>query len=399
MPKDNLPVNKPRGIELLEPEMRPEQSDLRAGAGRHVITIVGLAVVVGLGLMLLPDPAPLDTDLEGALPAPVVATNLPPPEPAAIGLIGLDSFPLQFEPSLEGYVRLAGPAFGNGSYWMIGTGEQPTLLTSSDGVAWSRAGPFPADDERLVAIHRLIGHQGVLIAVGTEGSQSLDEDPLQRLQVWRSADGVTWIPEEVASGSTFLDSNMTVDGQQIVVTASDAIGHDHLYRSSFFGLWQEIAITFSTANGIIRAPDGGFLLSTGEGSILTSANGVNWSPNTSFDNGMYSQWNDQVVGTDNESGQLMMRVIGEEGASVTELPDSLEGCQVRGGPAGLLALCPSESGSAFNLYLSENGLLWQRSQSAILTDELIYLGYTNAGFLIATEGLDGTLLVARAALP
>ncbi|MGI8516911.1 MAG: hypothetical protein ACR2ME_00995 [Acidimicrobiia bacterium] len=384
---------------MLETETRPEQSDVRVGAGRQVITIVGLAVVIGLGLTLLPDAAPLETDLEGALPAPVVATTLPQPEPVAIGLIGLDAFPLQFEPSLEGYVRLAGPALGNRSFWMIGTGEQPTLLSSSDGVAWSQAGPFPADDERLVEIHHLIAHEGVLIAVGTEGSRSLDEDPLQRLQVWRSADGVTWIPEEVATGSTFLDAMVTADDREVIVTASDAIGHDRLYRSSSFGVWEEIAITFSTANGILQAPADGFLVSTGEGLVLTSATGVNWTANTSLPIGLYTQWNDRVVGTYFEDGQFTMRVIGGDGDSVTELPDSLEGCQVRGGSAGLLALCPSESGSAFNLYLSENGLLWQRSQSAILTDELVYLGYTNAGFLIATEGLAGTLIVARAALP
>ncbi len=334
---------------------------------------------------------------------------MPDRDRVSVGVIGVDTFPLQFEPSLEGYKSLAGPAYSNGAWWMIGNAEQPAILSSLDGVEWTFASNFPTDEGRFVEIHDLIASDGVLIAVGPEGTRDVAGDFVEQIQVWRSADAVTvqpsdvqtrpWIPEVVAAGLTFTNSRVVANGHNLVVTASDAIGHDRLYHSSSFTIWEEISITFSTDEGILLAPEGGLMLSTAEGAVLTSAFGVNWSRTQAIDRGFYSQWRDRVVGTHTQGGQPLMRVMDEDDVELTELPQALEGCRIHGGLTGLLAICPNASGNAFNLFLSEDGLTWIRSQSAIFTDELIYEGDTDRGFLVSAAGIDGNLLVARASFP
>lgn len=392
---------KPDGIEVLELD-RPldgEDRQPRSGGGKPLLVLLALFAVIVLGLVMLPDPISQPVDLDDTLPAPVAATTIPDRERISVGVIGLDTFRLQFEPSLEGYRSLAGPAYSNGAWWMIGNAAQPAILSSLDGVEWSVAGNFPTGEGRFVEVHDLISSEDALIAVGPEGTRDISVDMVEQIQVWRSPDGVTWIPEVVAAGLTFANSRVVANGHNLVVTASDAIGHNRLYHSSSFTLWEEISITFSTEEGIVRAPEGGLMLSTPEGAVLTSAFGVNWSRTQAIDRGFYTQWRDRVVGTYSRSGQPQMRVIGAEDIELIELPMALDGCPIHGGLTGLLAICPNPSGNSFDFFLSEDGLVWIRSELAMFTDELTYEGDTDRGFLVSAAGIHETLVVARVSFP
>lgn len=404
MNKNQSPVKNPAakksgGVEVLELGRSSDKEDQQPRGTRQLLVLLGLAALIVLGLVLLPDPTAQPTDLDDTLPAPVAATTIPDRDRVSVGAIGVDTFPLQFEPSLEGYRSLAGPAYSNGAWWMIGNASQPAILTSFDGLEWSLGADFPTDDGRFVEVHDLISSGDALIAVGPEGTREVSGDFVEQIEVWRSPDGLTWIPEVVAAGLTFTNSRVIANGHNLVVTASDAIGHDRLYHSSSFTIWEEISITFSTDEGILLAPQGGLMLSTAEGAVLTSAFGVNWSRTQAIDRGFYSQWRDGVVGTYTQGGQPLMRVMDEDDVELTELPQALDGCRIHGGLTGLLAICPNASGNAFNLFLSEDGLTWIRSQSALFTDELFYEGDTDGGFFMSAAGIDGTLLVARASFP
>ncbi len=404
MNKNRSPVKNPAakksgGVEVLELDRSSDKQDQQPRGTRQLLVLLGLAALIVLGLFLLPDPIAQPTDLDDTLPAPVAATTIPDRDRVSVGVIGRDTFAVQFEPSLDGYRILAGPAYNSGAWWMIGQAEQPAILTSIDGMEWTFVANFPTDEGRFVEVHDLISSGDALIAVGPEGSRDVSGRFPEQMEVWRSPDGLTWIPEVVAPGLGFTNSRVVANGHNLVVTASDTIGHDRLYHSSSFTIWEEISITFSTDEGILLAPEGGLMLSTAEGAVLTSAFGVNWSRTQAIDRGFYSQWRDRVVGTYTQGGQPLMRVMDEDDVELTELPQALNGCRIHGGLTGLLAICPNASGNAFNLFLSEDGLTWIRSQSAIFTDELIYEGDTDRGFFVSAAGIDGTLLVARASFP
>lgn len=400
-PVKNPAAKKSAGVEVLELDRSSDKEDQqpRGSWTRQLLVLLGLAALIVLGLVMLPDPIAQPTDLDDTLPAPVAATTIPDRDRVAVGVIGIDTFPMQFEPSLDGYRILAGPAYNSGAWWLIGQADEPAILTSLDGMEWTFVANFPTDEGRFVEVHDLIASGDALIAVGPAGSRDVSGRFPEQIEVWRSPDGLTWIPEVVAPGLGFTNSRVVANGHNLVVTASDTIGHDRLYHSSSFTLWEEISITFSTDEGIVLAPEGGLMLSTAEGAVLTSAFGVNWSRTQEIDRGFYTQWEDRVVGTDTQSGQPLMRVMSEDDVELTELPQALDGCRIHGGLTGLLAICPNASGNAFNLFLSEDGLTWIRSQSALFTDQLIYEGDTDRGFFVSAAGIDGTRVVARASFP
>jgi hypothetical protein len=293
-------------------------------------------------------------------------------------------------PALDGYHALAGPVRFAGLWWMIGNRDEPVILTSQEGGdEWAESAGFPREDEAFVVSDLIVAEQ-TMVAVGL-----LHDFDATELTVWRSADGTSWIPEIVTSGSPFTDVALAANGHNLVVTVKEIDGNQRLFHSSSFLMWEEIPITFSTDNPIVLAPEGGFMMSTSQGAVLTSAFGVNWSRNQAIERGYYTQWNERVIGTYVRSSQLSMRVIAEDGVEVTNLPAELTTCDFNGGQVGILAICPADDGNSFDFYLSEDGLIWSKSQSAILSDTLIYIGDTEQGFLVATVGRDGSLAVAR----
>ncbi|CAN5216437.1 hypothetical protein BH18ACT5_BH18ACT5_07610 [soil metagenome] len=390
------------GIEVLEldaPVTAAPPSDQGARRGGRWLALFGLAVAITLGLSVLPDPAPLPIAAEDTLPTPGVATTIPSRETVVVGIVGDDTFPIQFESSLAGFRSLAGPAHINGAWWMIGNAAQSLILASGDGIEWESNGNFPVEDGRFVEISDLIVTDGALVAAGQEGTLSESGGLVESLRVWRSADGDTWIPEQVAKGSAFFKTRVVANGHNLVVTTTDESAEDHLFHSSWFTQWEEIPITFSTGNGIVMAPEGGFLLSTGQGAALTSAYGGHWSRNQAIERGFYSQWEDRVVGTYTRSGRPTMSVLGADERLVVRLPDEFEGCRIEGGLTGLLAICANQSPWGYDLYLSKDGLVWAKSELALLTDSFKYEGFTDQGFLVSIAGRSGELVVARVNLP
>ena len=386
-------------LELDAPVTAPAPGDQGARRGGRWLALLGLAAAVTLGLSVLPDPAQLPIVVEDTLPTPGVATTIPSREAVVVGIVGDDTFPIQFESSLAGFTRLAGPAHFKDFWWMVGNGEQNLVLASGDGIEWESNGNFPVEDGRFVEISDLIVTDGALVAAGQEGTRTDGTDLVERLKVWRSANGTTWVPEQVAEGSAFFNTRVVANGHNLVVTTTDERAEDHLFHSSWFTRWEEIPITFSTGNEIVMAPEGGFLLSTGQGAALTSAYGANWSRNQAIERGFYTQWEHRVVGTYTRSGQPTMSVLSADERLVVRLPDEFEGCRIEGGPTGLIAICANQSPWGYDLYLSKDGLVWAKSESALLTDSFTYEGFTDQGFLVSLAGRSGELVVARVNLP
>jgi hypothetical protein len=384
-------------IEVLELDRTvPQELPAERQAVSKWWAVIGLGVAIALGIILLPQPAPERIPADDSLPSLAVPTTLPASEEIRTGVVGENTFPTHFVPSLGGYTYIAGPAFHEGLWWVVAQRDRPMVLASTDGVEWQEQRQLPTDGG-LTAIEDLIGTRGALLAVGVEDGAT---------KVWRSADGITWIPEVVATEPVLSNTRIAAFGHNLVVTGTRAssiyVGTSdeqyRLYHSSFFTQWEEVPVDFSLAAGIVLAPEGGFVLNSGEdGLVFTSAYGGIWHRNQAFHPGNYSQWGDRLLRQHTRAGEPAITVLGVDDRSTLILPEEFESCEYEGALTGMLAMCANESRSAgFDLYLSEDGSVWSKAEAALLTDNLVYEGFTDRGFLLSMTGPDGTLTVTRA---
>lgn len=131
-----------------------------------------------------------------------------------------------------------------------------TLLTSPDGVTWTRR-PTPTKEH----LNAVASGGGLVVAVGSTGA------------IVTSPDGVTWLAR--ASGTTNALTAITWTGSQFV-----AVGGAGTIVTSPTGItWTVRTTPNSTANltGIAWSPTAGFVVVGVSGYHLTSPDGITWT--------------------------------------------------------------------------------------------------------------------------
>lgn len=392
-------VNQEQPIQLLETE-RASAMRAEPPRGRWLrLSLVAVALVtVGIGLGLLPDAAPPMSEVDTTLPAPAAATTVADVNRVLVGIVGPDRWSPEPVPTLNGFTALAGPAqTADGTWWMIGNaGTRAVILSSEDGAEWQLGATI--ESESALQFGDLISVRGELVAIGYQ-LVIVNGVHINRLQAWRSADGIVWNGELIDDGLAFNDMRLVADGDNLVATFSDRSGTSRLFRTTATDPWWEIHLGLPTSREVIRAPQGGFMVSADDGDVLTSAYGVIWRRNGAIEPGFYSSWGHRVIGVATEAEEPSLQVIDADNSQVIQLPDELAGCEVQGGPRDLLAICERRTEDRFDIYISNDGLIWSRADTDMPTHDLIYEGAMQTGFLLSTPDAEGHRLVIRTGRP
>jgi hypothetical protein len=423
-------------VELDREAFDPGLPTLGSRPNRWAI-LLGILVLGVLGLSLLPAAEVQPNSLDDTLPDPAVATTLVGSLQPRVAFINDDTFPMFVVSGLKGFVSLTEPVFFDGRWWIIGNRPdlfpQAVVLASEDGRLWERLTEIPVDIGRSVRIDQLTTVDGALIAVGTEGTligPTFYSALSGTLGLWRSEDGVRWIPGTVDPGDptlAFTDIRLAVSGRSALLqatanstaAASAALrlpaplqpalseGRLHLwpqgtrlvvlgplgiqvdetalsqvttrssprvFRSDSLVEWNEVQVRFDLDGAIVSAPEGGFVVGTG-GAAFTSAYGVIWSPNPrAYDAGAFQDWGKGILGLSWEAGSQRIDLIDSEGQLAVQLPPEMLPCWVEGSNDLLAAACfdiPAFPASVVPLdgfELSQNGAWLELRNPA--TDEV-----------------------------
>ena len=386
-------------IQVLETERVPvlrREPPRSSGIRLALVGTALVAVVIGLGL--LPEAAPPISGVEATLPAPAVATTLVDNDRLLVGIVGPDRWAPEPVPSLNGFTALAGPAqTADGTWWMIGNaGTRAVSLSSEDGAEWELRTSI--ESESALQFGDLISVRGELVAIGYE-LVAVNGAQVHRLEAWRSTGGTVWESELLDDGLAFNDMGLVTDGDNVVATVTDHLGISHLFRTTATDPWGEIHLGLPTSREVIRAPQGGFMVSSDDGDVLTSAYGAIWQRNGAIEPGFYSSWGHRVIGVATEAADPSLLVIDADNSQVIQLPDELAGCEVQGGPRDLVAFCERPTEDRFDIYISNDGLIWSRADTDMPTHDLIYEGAMQTGFLLSTPDAAGNRLVIRTGRP
>ncbi|MGH8924313.1 MAG: hypothetical protein ACRDWA_06720 [Acidimicrobiia bacterium] len=364
--------------------------------------LLGIVVLGLVGLSLLPasDLAPPSAD--ATLPDPAVATTLVGSRQPRIAFISDETFPMFVVTGLKGFVSLTEPVSFDGRWWIIGNRPDvgaAAVLSSEDGRLWDMASEIPGEGGLSIRIDQLATVDDALIAVGSEGSfigPTFSSVLAGNLSLWRSGDGVRWIPEMIDPGDpnlAFTDIQLAVSDRSAVLyavvdstaaataaarlpnhvvsglasarfslrpqgtrliatgpldiqiaeapmTRVSQASSTRLFRSESLTEWTEIDIQFDVSGSIVAAPDGGFLTGTG-GVPWTSAYGVIWNPNPrAYSDFGYERWDDEVIlGFSLVGSSHMIDFIDAEGTLSVQLPSEMVLCSIKGSNQLLAAAC------------------------------------------------------------
>ena len=334
-----------------------------AASGKGWLTWVAIAMMIGVGLALLPGQAvePSTTTAGSqALPKPELATTSTTLGAVSLGAMSHDTFTLLPASGLEGFVQFAGPVEFDGRYWIAGNHGYPstevTILSSVNGTLWKTAATVPAEDGGWLRIDDLSSFGGVLMAVGSEGSvagPAFAHPTPGSLVIWKSADGRRWSSLAIAEdeGMEFFGLQLVPGSDEVLISGYKSPGFDtsvlaQVPTELIPGLergdldwWEDSSsirvvappgielfqmppaqsmpvtspVLFRSENLIIwetlpitpsvlnitAIPGGGFLLNAHDGDVLYSTDGRSWEETDRFPRLWYQRWGDRLVGLDN----------------------------------------------------------------------------------------------------
>jgi hypothetical protein len=232
-----------------------------------------------------------------------------------------------------------GMTYGNGTF--VTVGDYGTIITSSDGVAWSS----PLETGYTNHLYGVGFGNGTFLAVGTDGT------------ILSSTDGTTWVDRSLAISDTLYDAAYG-NGLYVLVGASGAIltssgGPNWIWfdrslaiSNWLFGIVYGLStfvdvgssgkiITSSNGTGWASAASGttrhlwrvaygsGKFVAVGQkGTILTSTNGTTWTVRRGYDLDPYSYYEDLygvAYGVVNSTGYFV--AVGQSGTLLTS-PDT-----------------------------------------------------------------------------
>jgi hypothetical protein len=369
------------------PSLRRHSRSLRLG-------LIGTAVLIsGLSVGLLPKPAVETAVTDASLAPPVPATTFVVDNDLMVGVVAQDRGQIAGLSSFDGYDSLAGPAAGpDGAWWVIaGRDADAVVLRSENEIDWSASSTIKAAAESSLQFGDLIAAEGGLVAIGYE-LVPVGGVKLNRLYSWHSSDGLTWSKERIDEGLEFNNMGLVESGDTMLATFTDRDGIHRLWRRTTTDHWMEIHLGLPSAQKVIQAPQGGFMVSNDEGGVLTSAFGVIWKRNGAIDPGFYSQWGDRAVALAHNA----ILVMDAADVDVIELPDDLRSCEIEGGRRDLVAVCIRPGSEHSDIYVSSDGLHWFRGQAPILGTDLVVEGSTASGVLISVIDENGLRSVIRA---
>ena len=362
----------------------------------------GIALIPGGSL----DP-PATTAIEPVLPAPELATTSTTLPAASVAVMSDNTVSLTPTAGLEGFLRLTRPVAFNGRHWIVGNHGYPsadaTVLSSLDGNRWEAEAVVSAAEGGWLRIDDIGTFGGVLMAVGTEGS---DPGPAYApptagaLVLWKSIDGRRWssltikegngqeygalrltagpeevlingyhstafdeslldqIPADLVSGIESGDFSLSYDPSTLRVIAPPGIelfvlrdlanetpgGSGLLFRSQNLIIWEQPVIDRLIRN-VATTPDGGFV--SYDRGLLYSKDGRSWGQTDRYPSLSFQNWGDRLFADKRTSVTTdRLFVFGEGEASTIDLPFEIASSgevSLTPGAAGVAALQELES--------------------------------------------------------
>jgi hypothetical protein len=176
----------------------------------------------------------------------------------------------------------------NGLY--VAVGDNVRVMTSSDGADWTIEQVPPTNSVSLAetVFFCVGGTTNILVAAGTQGSLAISPNTLVQVVETNidqsiftnsvSSLGVAWYSEPQPAGTTNDLAGVCVFSNCIYLVG----GNGTILNSANGTNWTEqTSGTSNYLSGIAVATNGLLILTGNEGTILTSSNGVNWTSRTS----------------------------------------------------------------------------------------------------------------------
>ena len=388
------------GLEFAEPDLTadlPAALTTERTSRARWLTLVGIVIVVLVGLSLFP-PAPPEADpVDLALPKPGVVTTVVGSQVRLLATVSAESNILWVVSGLRGFVSLTEPVAFLDSFWIVGNRPDDTeaaiVLSSADGRIWREVSRFTPPIGDSIRVDQLALVDGSLVAVGAQGrgvGPSFYRTIAGNVLLWRSLDGVRWIPEIVyehddplgirfarlaASGETAilqvfaqdlrlaeavseLPNDLTsavehgtfyfVENQGLVLgplgielyearpPAASQESSLRLFRSNGSTPWAELDVGFDF-DSLLTAGDG-FIAIT-RGFARTSIDGITWTSYPHDAPSFYQQFDGDLLGITYDVDGLSLEIIGTNGSRAIQLPNELERCGVKASNGTLAARC------------------------------------------------------------
>ena len=167
-----------------------------------------MAAVIGLVSFLPSGEEVVDTS-NATIPDPLVATTTPIGFQSQVAYISEDRFAIRGTSGLDGFRQLSNTVEFEGGWWLVAQETVPAstalLMRSVDGTEWETTSAINAAPGLNLDIARLALIGDGLVALGTEGDpigpdffRTVEGD----LKLWRSGNGILWVPEVVAPAET-----------------------------------------------------------------------------------------------------------------------------------------------------------------------------------------------------
>jgi len=258
--------------------------------------------------------------------------------------------------------QLNGLTYGSGKY--VAVGNSGTVLTSEDGVTWTRRTVSGVTQNLQSVIHE----NGKYVAVGQNGT------------IITSEDGVTWT--KTVSGSQNLQSVIYGNGKFVAVGASGRV----ITSTNGTNWTAQSSNVYSNLNGVTYA-NNQYVIVGASGTVITSPDGVTWTAQTSniyyelyaisYENGKY------VAG-----GQYGTLASSSDGVSWTSHTSTVS--------YNLNSLAYGNDmyvvvGGSGKVVTSADGVNWTlQSSSSSTTNNLLKVIYANDTFMAV--GASGTIL-------
>lgn len=234
---------------------------------------------------------------------------------------------------------LAQVVYGSGTF--VAVGEGGTILTSPDGVSWTKR-----DSSTDYWVNGVVYGNEAFVAVG-DGSTVLT-----------SADGLNWTTRSPVLNNSCLNSITFGNGTFVAVGSDGTIitspdGSSWTSRYSGLQLWLS-GVTYS---------DGIFIAVGSSGAVLTSPDGINWTPGNPLTNSV-----SEVV-----YGNGAFVTVGKDGLILTS-PDGINWTsRVSGTAHDLYGITYSNStfvtvGESGAVLTSTDGISWASRASAVSVD-------------------------------
>jgi hypothetical protein len=271
----------------------------------------------------------------------------------------------------------------NGSLFVAVGGS--TILTSPDGVTWTRRDTSGAGDPTL---HDVFWTGTQLMAVGTAYSDAENSVGV----VLYSADGVTWTRRDISASSSI--ETIAWSGQLFVATGYDSARAALVFTSADGVTWTRRSLSHNLeiydttwGNGLFVAV--GYSSDNDQLSILTSVNGVTWTPRESGGTVYGVTWShNQFVATGYDR--------------ILTSPDGITWTHVNVNVHNTLSSIVWTGqqwvavGVGGTLLTSANRTDWTRRDPAIVKGGL--QGITSNGQQFVAVGYNGTLVTSRTGL-